>query len=591
MINQFVAGQAISAATHLSGNIADLACDLGKKHFTAKIDEHKLRENIRSYIEHHRKYNYMCSLAEEIDFQGLIEYIDGHLLDDVSIRIFSPNKRERGYSRQNIVHKAISFAKADTDEARMRVARLIYDTLDIIKDFYGKRISWEKCLIASEIVDALTEEINNAEKRISDVTVASAHRIESKLNEMSRNSQFSLEAYNAMGRQGDFEGIENNLQLIADVLSHNHPLYPDYGFEITGNRLKSSALSSDALKKYPPKIICRGVAKMGDTFLNRIDADTIAYADRHQLQIALSITEAKKLLGTIDDPIQTEAVNMVGQTVVRLPREFPPAIPCNIKMDGEIVYDYVELRTAEILDNGTYVVNNREQKNCHFRIEMRFNLTDPRKKVYYSVKTENATNMDLLTFTKMMKMAADGSNLAVYALNLGKDLMAGETDPFEYETDFESIDDEIDFLQRICEIENYIGKHIIVPDQVTEIEVLQVKYVSELIRGNANEFEWSEQSFKGTIDAQFREAIAETDDGFHSLAVVGESAVKLFDEEFGLPILRKFRCAKVKDLNRLKKKLEYSDDGEEIQISFISGEDNTFFDCLTSENSPESLKE
>lgn len=591
MVKEFAVGQAITAVTHLSGSIADLAFDAGKDYFKSRIDERKLYENLMSYIEHCDKYNYMCSLAEEIDFQGLMDYIDGQLLDDVTIRIFSPNKKKRGNSRQNIINRAIVFSEADTDQARKRVTRLIGDTLDIVRDFYSKKVSREEWLVAAEIVDAVTDEVNNSEKRIVDVVTASTHGLEAKIDELNRNSQFSLEAYYSMGQQGNFNGIENNLHLIAEVLSQNHPLYPDYGFEINGNKLKSKALTSDAEKKYPSKYVCRGVAKMGNTFLNRIDADTFAYADRHQLQITLSITEAKKLLGTFDDPDQTEAINMVGQTVVRPPKEFPPAFPCNIKLDDEIVYEYVELRTAEILDDGTYVVNNSEQKHCHFRIEIRFSFADPQKKVYYTMKTVNPTNLDLLRFTKMMKKASDGSNITIYALNMGKDLMAGYTDPFKYETGFESIDDEIDFLQRVCDIESYTGKSIEIPDQITEREVLQVNYVSELIRGNENEFEWSEQSFKGIIDVRFREAIAEMSDDYHSLAIAGESTVKLFKEEFKLPILRKFRCAKIKDMDRFKKKLEYSENGEEIQISFIAGEDNSFFDCLEPENLPKSLNE
>lgn len=47
----------------------------------------------------------MCSLAEEIDFQGLIEYIDNNLLTDVSSRVFSTKKEERKRARYNIIEK------------------------------------------------------------------------------------------------------------------------------------------------------------------------------------------------------------------------------------------------------------------------------------------------------------------------------------------------------------------------------------------------------------------------------------------------------------------------------------------------------
>lgn len=70
-------------------------------------------------------------MAEEIDFQGLVEYIDQNLLDTVSVRIFAPKKKDRGQARDSIVADAITHANANTIQAKSRVTRCVSDCLDI----------------------------------------------------------------------------------------------------------------------------------------------------------------------------------------------------------------------------------------------------------------------------------------------------------------------------------------------------------------------------------------------------------------------------------------------------------------------------
>jgi hypothetical protein len=126
--------------TTVAGYVADLGIDVGKDYIKGKYDKKKLRESLISYIEEQRNYNEVCSLAEEIDFQGLIEYIRNNLLDDVNKRISCVKAEDRQAARQSIVDKAVVFSKASTSEAKKRVGKNIAFCLDIIKEFYKKQI-------------------------------------------------------------------------------------------------------------------------------------------------------------------------------------------------------------------------------------------------------------------------------------------------------------------------------------------------------------------------------------------------------------------------------------------------------------------
>ena len=47
-------------------------------------------------------------MAEECDFQGLVEYITGNMMDDLRLRFFSLNKSKRKRAHKDIVSKAVA---------------------------------------------------------------------------------------------------------------------------------------------------------------------------------------------------------------------------------------------------------------------------------------------------------------------------------------------------------------------------------------------------------------------------------------------------------------------------------------------------
>ena len=105
------------------GVIADIGIDVAKEHFKNKLLEVKAKEKLSEYLTRQKKYNFDCSLEEEIDFEGLAEYIHNDLMDDVKIRLFG-KKRERGVARETIADKAAAYAQAKTKLSRNRAKHL-----------------------------------------------------------------------------------------------------------------------------------------------------------------------------------------------------------------------------------------------------------------------------------------------------------------------------------------------------------------------------------------------------------------------------------------------------------------------------------
>ena len=56
--------------------VADLGLEVAKHYTKSKIEELKLRKDLVSFVSSQHKYNFLCSLAEELDFQGLVNYVE-----------------------------------------------------------------------------------------------------------------------------------------------------------------------------------------------------------------------------------------------------------------------------------------------------------------------------------------------------------------------------------------------------------------------------------------------------------------------------------------------------------------------------------
>lgn len=66
---------------------------------------------------------------------------------------------------------------------------------------------------------------------------------------------------------------------------------------------------------------------------------------------------------------------MTGTHVVLKPPTFPPAFPCSVLIDGELIIAYLLLRIKKIEDDGTIIITNEEQKNFNFMVTLEVNTS------------------------------------------------------------------------------------------------------------------------------------------------------------------------------------------------------------------------
>ena len=116
------------------------------------------RKKLTDFIQRQEKYNFNCSIQEEIDFQGLSEYICSDLIDDVRVRLFGKRK-DRGLARQTIMDKAAYYAQAKTKLSEQRAKNLVGTAIDILALYYCGKTKPELLLTAAEIEDTIIDEL------------------------------------------------------------------------------------------------------------------------------------------------------------------------------------------------------------------------------------------------------------------------------------------------------------------------------------------------------------------------------------------------------------------------------------------------
>lgn len=563
----------IAASEYVAGLGIDAVKDKTKK----KIDEKKLRSLLTSYIESQREYNEMCTLAEEIDFQGLVEYIRNNLINATATRIFDPNPKKREEARREIVCAAIDFSKAHTDEAKSRVSKCISICLDIIRKFYeSNHLSVKDFLLADIIVDTVATEVHKSTMTTAATINEAKNQIFAKIDE--GGSLFSIDKAVAFAENGSIGTVGAGIRKVLDHISLTHPYAPNFGYDYKNGMIVSKPLTAEAKKLYPPKIVLTGAVKIGGEYYNDPNSDPLNYAYRHQIPITMEVSKATKLLGEKYDPRQDEVQGLVGNTVLATPPEFPPALPCAIKVGDKSFFDYVLLRTQEIEDDGTYVVSNKEQGGS-FCFEVRINPNNP-SKTDFKTNLYNANNHELLNYVRFMSALSKEKNIHVYVLSRGEDLIAGYINDRDYKTGFSSVEEEIDFLERVCTIEDYFNVQLSPRGEISNSEYNTVVHISDLIRNDQVTGTWSEVTFTGIISQHFREKLTTWDQEPHVLTYVGVNQIDLFGAEFEFRYMRTFKCATMVDIDKVRRKAEVLDDGDSIKFTFRAGDDKTAINTL-----------
>ena len=74
--------------------IAGIGLEMVKDKIINQSSSREIQERIRNYLKKQSSLNFYALLEEEIDFEGLSDYIRGNMIEDIKLRCFPNNAVE-----------------------------------------------------------------------------------------------------------------------------------------------------------------------------------------------------------------------------------------------------------------------------------------------------------------------------------------------------------------------------------------------------------------------------------------------------------------------------------------------------------------
>lgn len=383
---------------------------------------------------------------------------------------------------------------------------------------------------------------------------------------------------------GDIQGAMKVMEMQEKALGVVHPNYPYYslGIRRIGDNLVpySKPLSKEAIEKYPPKIM--GKFSFSDKYKDFQNInDILDYSYKTQTEIEINNIELMKMIGDEVDPYQGEIELLLSKTREwkLKPKEFPEARPYKIVIEGsEISYDYILLRTTLIEDNKVFLSNKEQEIDTEFNFV--FDLNNNKLSINIRLdKDANPTKKSLLKYLKFAKGALSKNKLSIISLEFDAVLAEGNLDNFDYESPFGNIDNEIIFVEYITLIEEHYNKTVEIPEKIEDDDLEAIYYLGEALKYGEIKGTWKDGTFDFIIAEDSTQNIKNLEDKPFDLSLVAPAKALIFEDEFPIPkIIRTFKNAQMKDLDKVKKKVEVLDAGDVIKVTFVAKGDNQYIE-------------
>lgn len=430
--------------------------------------------------------------------------------------------------------------------------------------------------------------LSNVKDYLIDLGLAVSH---DKIKNSIQEKQVRERLEDFIQREGKYNYLctteeEVDFEALTDYLKSD--LITDVRVRLCGTSAERSAAHRDIMSKV--RAFARAKTKVGEKramdmvtkamsilrayYRSRINADLLFITGEITDQISENV-EQQHTTQTQSLVTEMNRQREMGVSAISDMLQFSPerVVAEGIRMtkSGDVVeFDYVLFRTQEILDDGTTVVSNREQSDFPFMFTMKANLNT--KCLTFTIALNNADNADTLKYVRFMKAVENGSIISVKSLELQEEFARGQLDDFQYRTDFDNIDEEVHFWEMVVAVEKHFDVIVDVPTEILDSQYRMLQYLYSLIIGDTNTVTWSTLALRMDLTEKLKADIAEWGDTKFALAYVGSVEVPLWEQKYELPIIRRYLCVKPKDLDRLKKKADVLDIGEEICLNFVPGD-------------------
>lgn len=139
----------------------------------------------------------------------------------------------------------------------------------------------------------------------------------------------------------------------------------------------------------------------------------------------------------------------------------------------------------------------------------------------------------------------------------------------DYQCGFDTVDEELDFLEKVVAIEKHFGGEIDIPSEITEDDYRVIPYLATLVTGGISTGAWSKFEVSIPVTDELKERMRSEDNSVFSLSYVGSISVSLYNRKYELNAIKRFEAVQYQNLERLKQKVDVLDIGDDIKLTFL----------------------
>jgi len=404
-----------------------------------------------------------------------------------------------------------------------------------------------------------------------------------------------------LGSDGKYNEVADLLKQIKDVIGTSHPLYPHYRYKPVqiGNTiiLEHEPRSSLAEKRYPlsykgrfsiPKEKIEGYNNFDEFF------EDIYFK---QEEVEINMSSLTTWLG--DQFMETPNLDKLlsDSRWVMKPQSLPKPMKLKFyfKDNPEVtIVDYLEMSIRGKEGKDYFIIDNSQQKNSKLLISLKLpiirkNIVEGEfnksvgAKINVGIKPEFQENVEanykILSFFKMI---SEGKKpIAFKNLEEDKDIIISSN--FNFDGNVDELERDFNLIERLYKVENHYQVCFTIPEEFDnefweDLQILEHAIENRPIKQKLK---------KLTVDLTNKEAIRNFVELFESN---NNNVQKLMFEQSGpnahmkilneiIPIKKVqtiYNSLKIDNLERIKGKLKFMDEGESIRITFLPCNDHEF---------------
>jgi hypothetical protein len=401
-------------------------------------------------------------------------------------------------------------------------------------------------------------------------------------------------------REGKYDEVIVLMKELQVMATSRHPLAPHYRYKMVefGDKtyFDHEPISKEVLEKYP--LSYKGTFRLSNSGPNRQGLFELleeSYLKQQEIEIDMVSFEAWIGGNRVESPLMEETLTEGKWVIPPKPLPEPLKVNCYIEIDGLqiMLMPYLEVNIRDMdREKNILILDNSRQKQSRilitFSLENNFRITESdnlvHKKALINIKLKEEylndveANKELLEI--LIRLKENKHSLSFNNLNDNKKIFYANK--FDLSGDFEELQRDFEFINRILKLEHYFSVDFILPEKVTKEEYDSIRKLESIMEEKPVKFKVNHLKIHLTSITEARETIKAFEDKRNKGVPVCIEYTPVPDtiDLFGAVIQIKrvqadYKSMKIENLQRLKKKLELFDKGDSITVHLIPGSNNT----------------